>query len=404
MIASRASRAAPPRRLATGLVVGFSLGLVAGLALGPSVEPLRPLADLFIGLLRAIALPVVAASMLTAAASLAPARLGRLGAVAVAAYLGASAIATLTGVAVATALPAAHADLVPAAPPAVPGWTALVARWLPTSGAWSVDLLILPVLVVSAAAGLVLGAAATRAGTGPHRVVGHLSTGVSWLLLPLWWYAPVGVFALTAIAFARPGVIAGPLVAAFVSVYLSQAVVAAGLAAALWLGGVPPWRFVAAVRDVLVTALATGSSAATLPIELKAASERAGIAASTAAVTVPLGVSISKVGTAAYVGALAVWAAQVTATPLEGDAFARLVAVAVSAAMVTPPIAGGGLIMLGLVFQQAGLPLGLVGVLGGLPLLGKGNTPLNALGRLVTARLLDGRRGAALAPRVTLTP
>lgn len=62
-----------------------------------------------------------------------------------------------------------------------------------------------------------------------------------------------------------------------------------------------------------------------------------------------------------------------------------------AAAIATPPISGGGLIMLGLVFQQAGLPLGLVGVIGGLPLLGKGNTPLNALGRLVCARLIDPR-------------
>ena len=381
---------------ASWLVWAFALGVATGLLGGSSVGVLQPLADIFVWLLRAIALPVVAASMLTAAASISPSQLGRLGVLSVTAYVAASALATLTGAAMAGALPVpAAATLLPATPAAVPGWASLMTRWVPFADGWSVDLLILPVLVLSAAAGLMVSAASHRSQDSPHPVAAHVSTLLRVLLLPVWWYAPVGVFSLTALAFARPGVAAGPLAAAMVTVYLSQAVVFGILLTALWARGVPAWRFVSDVREVLVTALATGSSAAVLPLELRVASERAGITPSTAAVTVPLGVSISKVGTAAYLGALAVWAAQVTGTPLSATAHVELVLVTMAAAIATPPISGGGLIMLGLVFQQAGLPLGLVGIVGGLPLIGKGNTPLNALGRLVSARLIDP--GAPLA-------
>ncbi|MDP1570150.1 MAG: cation:dicarboxylase symporter family transporter [Vicinamibacterales bacterium] len=392
----------PQARIATWLVWAFLLGAVAGGLGGPRVEVLRPLADLFVWLLRALALPIVAASMLMASASIAPAQLGRLGGWSVAAYVSASALATLIGAVIGSLVPVTAApSLVPGAFSTVPQWTALLARWLPGADAWSVDLLILPVLVIAAVAGLLLP---RRDDGAPPAVVRHASTFVRLLLWPVWWYAPVGVFALTALTFARPGVAAGPLAVALLTVYVAQALVFAGLLAALWVGRVPAWRFVADVREVLVTALATGSSAAVLPLELRVATERAGIRASTAAVTVPLGVSISKVGTAAYLGALAVWAGQVTGTPLSALASFQLIAVTMAAAIATPPISGGGLIMLGLVFQQAGLPLGLVGVIGGLPLLGKGNTPLNALGRLVCARLIDPRVAPLAVRHATLGP
>jgi Na+/H+-dicarboxylate symporter len=388
---------APHQRLATWLVAAFAAGVVAGLLAGPHAEVLRPLADVFIWLLRLVALPIVAASMLMAAATLVPAELGRLGVLATGLYVVASAVATALGAIAATVLPVpATPDLVPEAATTVPAWTTIAAQWLPSGVALSVDLLILPVLIVSALTGLAIGAGASRAGEGPPRVVAWLSAAVRVLLWPVWWYAPVGVFALTALVFARPGVVAGPLATAFVAVYLAQAVVAVALVGVLRAAGIPAWRFVADVRDVLVTALATGSSAAVLPLELRVASERAGITPATAAFTVPLGVSISKVGTAAYLGALAVWAAQLSGTPLPPAALAQLVAVAIAAAVATPPISGGGLIMLGLVFQQAGVPLGLIGLIGGLPLLGKGNTPLNALGRLVCARLIDTLRPRAV--------
>jgi Na+/H+-dicarboxylate symporter len=73
---------------------------------------------------------------------------------------------------------------------------------------------------------------------------------------------------------------------------------------------------------------------------------------------------------------------------------AQVVAWSTIAGLATPPVSGGGFVMLALVFGQTGVPLAWVPVLTGLPFIGKLNTPLNALGRLLLAVALRPARPA----------
>ncbi len=61
-------------------------------------------------------------------------------------------------------------------------------------------------------------------------------------------------------------------------------------------------RFWRAALDALLVAFATASSAATLPVALRAAIDRLGVDRGVASTVLPIGASIGKDGTAMYVG------------------------------------------------------------------------------------------------------
>jgi Na+/H+-dicarboxylate symporter len=367
------------------------LGAGAGAVLGQRAEALRPLADLLLLLLKVLAVPAVVVSILHGLAGGSLRQLGGLGLRLVAAY---GAIAFL-----ATAIGAASAMLMLGGPRAgdarlaresgqptgalVDGW------WRPES--LTLEHAIPLALVLSLALGLAIAAWRERDPAGPavalQAGIRRLHAFVFRLLGVVLLYLPLGVFALVAIAFGQASAqTARAMATALAAVYAAQLVVA-GLLVAL-----APLRardFLSAVRGALVTAFATGSSAASLPVELQAAVRGLGRDPGAAGFALSLGASVCKAGTAAFLGALSLLAMAHSGQPVGWTDVGALVLVGTLAAVATPPVAGGGFVMLGFVVQQAGLPLDVAATLVAVPFVGKGNTPVNALGRLAcAARLL----------------
>jgi len=69
------------------ILLGLVLGAVVGLIVGPSISVIQPLGDIFVRLLKMIVIPVVFTSLVVGAASISPARLGRVGVKIVVFYL-----------------------------------------------------------------------------------------------------------------------------------------------------------------------------------------------------------------------------------------------------------------------------------------------------------------------------
>jgi Na+/H+-dicarboxylate symporter len=294
----------------------------------------------------------------------------------------AAACGSLMAAGVATAWPMAAPVDLPAfttmgAAPDMPG---------PLSQRGTVEGWLLPLVVAAAAVGLLLGWA--RA-CWPEGLPGTLAAAVGWtaraLSAGLGWvmyYAPIGTFALAAVAFgtASPSLARGFLTTV-VAVTAGHAVLLLSLAALLAFGRRGAWRTIWAAREALVTALATGSSAASLPVEVRVA-ERLGVARGQAGLAIPIGVTFSKVGSTCYIAGLTVMGLALTGhsawpwLPL-------VTALAALAGLFTPPISGGSFVMLGFLFAETGVPLALVPLFTSVPFMAKANTPLNALGRLV---------------------
>ena len=79
------------------ILIGLILGAVVGLVVGPEIEWVRPFGDIFVRLLKMIVMPVVFFTLVVGAASISPARLGRIGAKIVIYYLLTSAFAVAIG-------------------------------------------------------------------------------------------------------------------------------------------------------------------------------------------------------------------------------------------------------------------------------------------------------------------
>jgi Na+/H+-dicarboxylate symporter len=79
------------------ILIGLVLGAVVGLIAGPAVGWLKPFGDLFVRLLKMIVMPVIFTTLVVGAASISPARLGRVGIKIIIFYLLTSAVAVAIG-------------------------------------------------------------------------------------------------------------------------------------------------------------------------------------------------------------------------------------------------------------------------------------------------------------------
>jgi Na+/H+-dicarboxylate symporter len=390
--------------LGTRLVVAFAAGACAGLLMGPSAAVLAPAGRLLIDLLRLLA-PVVVATFVLSAFS--GGGLRGIGATAVKTLAGcillaavAAALGALTVAAIRPLGPIGMPDSAVSAPAA--WWTTLTA-WLPGRGA-GIEKAVPLAFVVTVPIALALGA---WCNLRPHGMAARvqawtaqLSRGVMKALTVVLEYAPIGAFASAAVMFGEVGRGAGAqLGGAIVGVYAAHAALACLLLATAAALALRPLALVRDSREALVTALATGSSAATLPLELRVAEGPLGVPPEVARTVMPLGTTFSKMGTTAFLGALGVAGGLASGMEVSWSWIAQVIAWSTVAGIVTPPVSGGGFVMLALVFGQTGVPLAWVPVLTALPFIGKLNTPLNAFGRLLLAAALKPAAWAPL-PRV----
>jgi Na+/H+-dicarboxylate symporter len=382
------------------LVAALVLGVAVGIAAGPRSAALRPLGELLLVLLEGLAVPAVVTFVLAGVSGVAPRRMGGLGARLVAAFALLSLAATAVGAACAVLVlgvgtaPRAPGPFPPAPlppPGLLHGW------WRPAT--LTLEHAIPAALLVALVAGF--GVAAWRErdpdgpGAGLHAAFRRLADLVARALGLVLVYLPVGVFALVATAIGSAGGSgARGLALALLAVYAAQAVVSVALVALAAFRGERPRPFLAAIRDALVTAVATGSSAASLPVEMRSAVDGLRREPAAAAFSLSLGTALSKAGTAAFLGALGAAALLLAGLPAGASRLAPVVLAGTVAALATPPVAGGGFVMLGFVAGQAGLPLDLVALLLGVPFVGKANTPVNALGRLACVAALVPRRSS----------
>jgi Na+/H+-dicarboxylate symporter len=381
------------------LLAALVLGIAVGIAAGPRSAVLRPLGGLLLALLESLAVPAVVAFVLAGVSGVALRRMGVLGARLVAAFallslgatvVGAACAVLIIGTTVAPRVPQSGPPDPLAPPVLLHGW------WRPT--ALTVEHAIPAALVAALLFGLAVAAWRERDPDGPgaklHAAFRRLADLVTRALGLVLVYAPVGVFALvaTTVGSAGGGGARG-LASALLAVYLAQAVVSTALVAFAASRGERPRPFLAAIRDALVTALATGSSAASLPVETRSAVLGLRREPASAAFALSLGNALSKAGTATFLGALGAAALVLAGQPAGVVQLLPVVLAATVAALATPPVAGGGFVMLGFVAQQAGLPLDLVALLLGVPFVGKANTPVNALGRLACVAALVPRSG-----------
>jgi DAACS family dicarboxylate/amino acid:cation (Na+ or H+) symporter len=155
-----------------------------------------------------------------------------------------------------------------------------------------------------------------------------------------------------------------------------------------------PVEFLKRAAPIMITALSTSSSNATLPTALRVAKESLGIRPQVAGFVLPLGATMNMNGTALFEGAVVLFVAQVFGIELSLQQQLLVVAMCVLTAIGAAGVPGGSLPLLMGVMAQVGVPPeGIAIVLGVDRVLDMGRTVVNVMGDQVCAAWIE--RGEA---------
>lgn len=185
---------------------------------------------------------------------------------------------------------------------------------------------------------------------------------VSWIML----LAPIGIFALLAKLIATENLEVLGSLAKFAAVVTGTTIFhgLVMLPALLWMfGKMSPLTFFRGARPALITAFATSSSSATMPVSMKCARENLGVQPNIVGFVVPLGSQMNMDGTALYEAAAALFIANLVGLDLSIGQQMVVCLTAMIASLGAPGIPSAGMVTMIMVLQSVGLPAEAVAIL-----------------------------------------
>lgn len=381
--------------------IALVLGAIAGLVVGPPITVIEPLGELFLRLLQMLIVPIVLFTLVVGISSISPAQFGKIGGKVIVYYLITSVVAITLGLLLALAVQPGTGLSMPGGggeePEEAPPVTETLLNVVPENPiAAMAEGNVLAIVFFAIIVGIALGVM-QHADSERLRELSELArrlfeagTEVIFLIVRgVLEYAPIGVFALIAVAFAETGVEAiVPLAKLTGVVYGGVALMIAFYALLLILFGASIRRFFFEAKEPMVTAYVTRSSSGTLPVSTQAA-ERMGVKEGVYGFSLPTGATVNMDGTALYVGASVVFVANVAGVDLSLGQIIGVVLVGVLASIGTAGVPGAGLIMLSLAITQAGLPFAAVALVAGIDaILDMARTMCNVTGDLTGTRVI----------------
>jgi Na+/H+-dicarboxylate symporter len=420
-------------RLWLKVMVGMLVGLATGVLIGPSVGWVPPAiaiplsswlalpGQLFLALIQMIVIPLVFASIIRGlAASDNVDQLRTVGVRVIAYFVATTCVAISIGLFVALMVkPGAYvnrtlvrkaleapAPAIDAVPDAKISWGELPEKMLtllpsnPLSSMVENDML--RVVIFAIIVGVALVTAAPKQAKPLLDLLGSIQeislTVVRWAMI----LAPFAVFGLMAQLAAKIGVD----ILVGMAVYVCTVLAGLLLLLVFYLVIVAvvsarrPFAFLRSVRDVLLLAFSTSSSAAVMPLSIRTAEEKLRVRPSISQFIVPLGATINMDGTALYQGVAAVFLAQVFGIDIGVGGLLLIIVTAVGASIGTPATPGVGIVILATVLTAVGIPpAGIALIIGVDRVLDMSRTTLNVCGDLVACAVMDRWVGGPLPKR-----
>ena len=405
------------------LVVGVVLGLVArgmGTVDGSFVDgtlvpgtdqnwltsTLTTIGSTFVGLLRAIVVPLIVTAIIVSIANLKQvSNAARLAGQTLLWFAITALIAVSIGIGLGLVTRPGDHSSVDAGLAAVPetsgSWWDFLTGLVPANflglegGADGVSFNVLQLIVVSAAVGI----AALKVGEAAEPFLSVVRSALAVVQKVLWWVillAPIGTVGLIGKAVATYGWGSLGSLGVFVGA------VYGGLALVLFVvypvllkaHGLSPRRFFAGAWPAIQLAFVSRSSIGTLPVTERVTEQNLGVPRSYASFAVPLGATTKMDGCAAIYPALAaIFVAQFFDVQLSLTDYLLIVVVSVIGSAATAGVTGA-VVMLTLTLSTLGLPLAGVGLLLAIdPILDMGRTAVNVAGQALVPTIVAQREG-----------
>lgn len=394
-----------------------------------AVQAISLVGDLFIRLLRFIAVPVTLFSLIVGVASLGDVRkVGKLGAQTLLIFLVTTVLAVVIGLgwsnvvkpgsfvseqqraAMASARAAEAAQRVDAAEKAgqaVSGWT-LIRNLVPTNPFRSLaEAEMLQVIVLAVLLGVGLTMVGVAPGQRAHealRACSGLSDAFIAITQAIMALSPYAVFALIAPVVAGMGLDVLRALAVYCLVVVAALCTVQFVIYPLCLvlfskGRVSPREFFRATAPAQLLAFSSSSSAATLAVNMECVEKRLGVPASVASFVLPLGATINMNGTALYQAVAATFLAQLYGIPLTFSDQVMIVATATLVSVGTAGVPGASIVLMVIVLESIHVPpAGIAIILGVDRILDMCRTVTNITGDAMTAALISAREGSLGKP------
>ena len=178
--------------------------------------------------------------------------------------------------------------------------------------------------------------------------------------------APLGIFALMAKLIATEDLSILSRLAEFAAVVTGTTIFhgVVVLPLLLWIfGKMDPITFFKGTRTALITAFATSSSSATMPLSLKVTQENLGVRPQIAGFVIPFGSQLNMDGTALYEAAAALFIANLMGLELSITQQVIVCLTAMIASLGAPGIPSAGMVTMIMVLQSVGLPAEAIAIL-----------------------------------------
>lgn len=377
------------------IIFGLGIGVLWGL-LSSSLRwddsitlfYVKPMGDIFVRLLKMIAVPLVFSSLLVGVASLHDVRkLSRIGGRTILIYLGTTILAISLGLFMGNVVKPGHQLPRETRDQLMVSYQSNTEKTLKTAQQFKETSPLQPIVEMVpdnliAAAGsntgmlqvvffaIMAGLALIRIPEKKSKPVLSFFDGFNDLTIKLVEYimflAPIGVFALMGTLVVE---VAGedPMsaLALLRALFWYGCTVVIGLAGMVFLvypfilkvfTGINPLAFYKAIRPAQLLAFSTSSSNATLPVTMERCEKHLGVSEEVTSFVLPLGATINMDGTSLYQGVAALFIAQALDIPLDLSDQLMIVLTATLASVGSAGVPGAGLVMLVIVLESVGIP------------------------------------------------
>lgn len=353
------------------IFIGIICGILTGWLVGePALVVTKPLADMFIRLLRMIIIPLIAASLISGISSIGSGEgLGRLGGKTFLYYMTTSIMAIIVGMIIMNAVaPGYGVELNLGEAPET--FTASKSVW---DSVYSLIQSMVPTNLVKALADgdilpliffcILFGIFITQLPQKPRALMTDIFSAFFEVMMKIThlviMVAPIGIFGLITGVVATTGfdalvpllkyffcILGGLMIHAFITLPLLLKFV----------GRVNPYRHVKAMGPALLTAFSTASSGATLPLTMERVEHHAGVSNKITSFVLPMGATINMDGTALYEAAAVLFIAQTYGIHLSMVQQIIVVITALAASVATAAIPKASLATIPMIMAAIGVP------------------------------------------------
>lgn len=379
------------------IILAILLGIVVGLVFGQKAACLKPVGILFIHAIQMMVLPVVFTAIVCAVISIDDlGKMRRLAFKAIGVYTVSMAFSSVIGLTVASwVMPGKGLVLAKDATLAatkVPSLMDAVTNIIPANPVQAFATgNILQILVFA----LILGVSINLAGE-KGKLVAEFFRSFSQVAIKLvhlvMKFAPYGIFALMAWVFGEYGLAALlPLIKFVMTVYACciLLIVLYYSSTLFCYVKMNPLVFIKHIRDAMLLAFSTSSSAATLPVTMECAERKLGISKTLSGFLLPLGTTMNLNGLSIYLSVAVVFAANIYGVELNFSQYFTVVFTIILTCMGAGGIPGSAIMVMSAVMGSVGLPLGAIPLIAGVDRLNDmAQTTTNVTGDLFSALVI----------------